>query len=336
MRKKIKMLTTGIVTLLIILAVVIAALVVKMMDLKDADTKIIDYEYELDANQQTVYVASKDISAGDVLTEGENLMKQTVFTGIGTEYYITEEDLGSTAIVDIKQETPIYVSMVTPITIAKDTREYEIQVCNLMVDQKENDYVDIRIEFPDGGDYLVLPKKQIKNLNLENCVFWTYMNEEEILRFSSAVVDAFSVTGTKIYATRYVETNLQEDAMPTYLVNSTVQDMMDASSSYYDGNLLTKATQTLNAIARQNMEAKLSGLSEEKLAAVAAGHEIEDTARNSVLVGVGQYDYEEEKDNLFNGEGMEGTPTEESTTETEEETTEEESSTEDSAFSIKN
>ena len=223
------------------------------------------------------------IGKGEIIEENVNVVKQTVYTGLESYNYITEAELGSMAVVDINEGMTIMTNMVTDIPIAKDTREYEIQVCNLMVDQEENDCIDIRIMFPDGSDYLVLPKKTVKNLNLENCVFWTYLNEEEILRLASATIDAFTITGTKLYATRYVESNLQEEPVPTYLVNSSIQDMMDNTSAYYDKNLMTKAITTLNALARRNLEERLNKLPEEKLAAVSDGHGIEDTAKNSVL-----------------------------------------------------
>ena len=89
-----------------------------------------------------------------------------------------------------------------------------------------------------------------------------------------------------------MEINLQKEAVPTYLVNATVQDMMDSTSAFYDKNLLTKAITTLNALARKNMEERLALLSEEKLSAVSEGHGIEDTAKNAVLTGLGGYDYE--------------------------------------------
>lgn len=246
---------------------------------------------EMESNKQTVYTAISDdgtgIRHGDIIEDGINVQQQTVYTGLDASNYITAEDLGTTAIVDIPEGTPVMANMVTPVSIATDTREYEMQVVNLMVDQEENDWVDIRIMFPDGSDYLVLPKKQIKNLSLENCVFWSYLNEEEMLRMASATIDAFTITGTKIYATRYVESNLQDEAVPTYLVNPSVQDMMDPSSIYYDKNLLTKATTTLNTIARRNLEERLGNLSEEKLSAVNEGHGLEDTAKTSVLTGDG-------------------------------------------------
>lgn len=245
---------------------------------------------EMAANKQTVYTAIRDIRHGDSLIEGDNVQLENVYTGLPASVYLSKEELGSTAIVDIPAGVTVMSRMATPISIAKDTREYEIQVARLMQDQLTNDYVDIRIMFPDGRDMLVLPKKQIKNLDKEACVWWTYLNEEEILRLASATIDAYTITGTLIYATRYVETNLQDTGIPTYLVNTSVMDMFDPTSAYYDGNLLTKATQTLNADARLDMENKLRYMTDEKLSAVAAGHNLEDTAKNSALTGRGDYD----------------------------------------------
>lgn len=291
MRKQKKIMNIVIAVLAVLLGMVSAAYIVTKMSYDDELEYSAELQAEMEANKQTVYVVSTvdgtGIGHGEIIEEGVNVQKQLVYTGLDSFNYISEEDLGNTAIVDMYEGMTVMKNMVTPISIEKDTREYEIQVVNLMVDQQENDYVDIRILFPDGSDYLVLPKKQIKNLSLEQCVFWTYLNEEEILRMASATIDAYTITGTKIYAARYVEGNLQDEAVPTYLVNSYVQDMMDATSVYYDRNLLTKATTTLNALARRNLEERLGGLSEDKLAAVAEGHGLEDTAKTSVLTGNG-------------------------------------------------
>ena len=262
MKKKIKKMTAGLICMGVLIVTLAAALIfnrnalIKEREVTDA------YATEMLANQQTVYVATADIRHGDTITDGVNVQLQNVYTGLSAEVYMTADELGSTAIIDIPAGVTVMKEMVTAVAIAQDTREYEIQVARLMQDQTENDYVDIRIMFPNGIDQTVLTKKQIKNLNLESCVFRTNLNEEEIIRLASATIDAFTITGTKIYATRYVESNLQDEALPTYLVNTYVQDMFDSSSAYYDGNLLTKAIQTLNTDARLDMERKLKKLEE--------------------------------------------------------------------------
>lgn len=296
MKKKLKIFKILLVVVVIFFLMTVAALVVTKKNYDELTEVNNENLAEMLQNKQTVYVVSTEdglgIEHGEIILDGVNVTRQTIYTGLEAYNYITEDEIGSTAIIDMDEGMTVMKNMVTPLSIATDTREYEIQVANLMVDQRENDLVDVRITFPDGSDFLVLPKKQIKNLSLEECVFYTYLNEEEILRLSSATIDAFTITGTKIYTTRYVEGNLQKEAVPTYLVNNTVADMFDSSTVYYDQNLLTKAKSTLNEVARKNLENRLGKLSSEKLGAVADGYDLADTAKKSVLTGMGGYDYE--------------------------------------------
>lgn len=339
MKKKVKSLTLVVVILLILVVALGAALFMNRSKLTKTLEENNAFQQEMAQNQKTVYVAKTDIRHGDVLKIGDdgNVMESNVYTGLPLNVYITADDIGTTAIIDIPVGQTIFKTMVTSVDVENDTRIQELQVVRLMQDQQEGDYVDIRIMFPNGKDMLVLPKKQIKNLDLENCVFNTYLNEEEILRMASATIDAYTVTGTVIYANRYVETNLQESAEPTYLVNTAVQEMFDPLSPYYDKNLLTKAIQTLNYNARLDMEGKLRNLTTEKLAAVAAGHALEDTAKNSALTGDGEYDAQaaQEKAEIgattMSGEDVYGV----STPETEETVSEEENTDENGTGELK-
>ncbi|MCD8082195.1 MAG: SAF domain-containing protein [Clostridiales bacterium] len=255
----------------------------------------------------TVYVANQDIKAGeriytsamaakendvsitgapDEQTAGAiinrrvtaNVYQEEIYTSLPSAAYITEDMLGSVALIDISAEQPIMANMVQSLEITQDSREYEISAAALMVDQTEHDVVDVRIVFPNGEDYLVLAKKQIQNLSLANSTFWTYMNEDEILRFSSALIDAFQTTGTRIYTTRYVAATLQEEAVPNYLVRSETIDLMRE-----DPNIYARAAQTMNAAARLSLEARLGQLTPDQLNAVNEGFGLTDTAKSAVL-----------------------------------------------------
>lgn len=250
----------------------------KIQDLKAAN---IMYQTELSNNQQTVYVATDLINAGDIVTdtgENANVEKQTVYTGLESYNYITESEMNTRAKVDIAAGVPVMYNMVTDVVVDNDTRDYEISVANLTTDQKENDVVDIRVIFPNGEDYVILSKKQITNLNLENCVFTSQLNEEEILRFASAIVDAYMTTGARIYTTRYVEENIQETSTPNYPVRETTIALINS-----DPNVVTKATETLNLEARLSLEQRLGTLTEDELDAVSEGFGLTDTAKSSVL-----------------------------------------------------
>ena len=271
--------------LIMIVVIVLLALIIcsffeysKIQDLKAAN---IMYQTELSNNQQTVYVATDLINAGDIVTdtgENANVEKQTVYTGLESYNYITESEMNTRAKVDIAAGVPVMYNMVTDVVVDNDTREYEISVANLTTDQKENDVVDIRVIFPNGEDYVILSKKQITNLNLENCVFTSQLNEEEILRFASAIVDAYMTTGARIYTTRYVEENIQETSTPNYPVRETTIALINS-----DPNVVTKATETLNLEARLSLEQRLGTLTEDELDAVSEGFGLTDTAKSSVL-----------------------------------------------------
>lgn len=268
-----------------IVVIVLLALIIcsffeysKIQDLKAAN---IMYQTELSNNQQTLYVATDLINAGDIVTdtgENANVEKQTVYTGLESYNYITESEMNTRAKVDIAAGVPVMYNMVTDVVVDNDTRDYEISVANLTTDQKENDVVDIRVIFPNGEDYVILSKKQITNLNLENCVFTSQLNEEEILRFASAIVDAYMTTGARIYTTRYVEENIQETSTPNYPVRETTIALINS-----DPNVVTKATETLNLEARLSLEQRLGTLTEDELDAVSEGFGLTDTAKSSVL-----------------------------------------------------
>ena len=234
-------------------------------------------EAELEANSQTVYVATADIAKGEKIT-AENVEMQPVYTGLDAYFYITADDIGSTAIVDIEAGVPVMYSMITDEEIANDTRDYEIAAVNLVTTQALYDVIDVRITFPDGSDYIVLSQKTIKDINLENCVFSTNLNEEEILRFTCAMVDAYTTTGTRLYTTRYVESNIQETATPTYPVSEVTKQLIAE-----DPNVVTVASETLNTSARLELESRLGLLTTEQLDAVNEGFGLTDTAKSSVL-----------------------------------------------------
>lgn len=286
MKQKRKSTTLFIVLLAVLLVVVLGAGFLIYMDrqtIKDYKAQVEDLEWEIDLNTAVLYVTTKYLPKGTVLEEGVNVELQENVTGLPEEFYIQAEDMGKTLVVDVEAYSPIMASMVTEEKITNDTREYEVGVAALMIDQQVNDYVDIRIMFPNGEDYIVCSKVKVKKLLLDSSIFYTNLNESEILTLASATIDAYTITGTKIYTTRYVEGNLQEEAIPNYPVRGDILSLIAS-----DPNVLEVAQQTLNYNARTIMEAKLAALTEDQLKSVREGHGIADTSRNAALVTVQQ------------------------------------------------
>lgn len=94
---------------------------------------------------------------------------------------------------------------------------------------KTGDYIDIRISFPNGADFVLLAKKEVIRIesyeNEEEKRLWLGLNEEEILRMSSGVVDAYLFEGAYIYADLYINP-MQETAIVNYPVNEVVEELL--------------------------------------------------------------------------------------------------------------
>ena len=234
---------------------------------------------EMASYTQLIYVACADIKVGEILEEDVNVTLQSVVTKIDGYVYIDSSDLGKQAIVNIETGIPITTNMLSDIVIADDTRIYDTGAVTLMSDQTDYDVVDIRIMFPDGSDYLLLSKKSISNVNMETNRFNMMLNTEEIMRYTCALVDAYCVTGTKIYTVRYIEPNLQEAGIPNYPIRAYVINLMQA-----DPNVATLAEKTMETTARDSLEDSLSSLSEEQLNAMASGNDVVDNANSSALI----------------------------------------------------
>ncbi len=280
MRKKRQQARLLIGAAVLVFILLVAAAITIIMGKRSLDTykdQIAAYEEEMSLNKKLVYVSTEKIKKGETISEN-NVTLQMVYSGVEQDYFINEENLGMQAIVDIRENEPIMSNMVSPIFFTDDLRDYEMTVAHLMTKQAENDVVDVRIMFPDGEDFVILSKKQVRDLSLEASIFSAYLTEDEILRMSSAIVDAYTTSGSKIYTTKYIEPNVQVDAIPTYPVKPAIIDLINS-----DPNILDVAEETLSYEARMDLDNRLQALTEEQLEAITAGLALDDTAKSSVI-----------------------------------------------------
>ena len=130
-------------------------------------------------------------------------------------------------------------------TIADDVRRQEYNSFVLPMDLATGDYIDIRFMLPTGQDYIVISKKEVEVPNIGGVdsadTIWLKVGEDEILTISSAIVDAFRIEGSKLYATKYTEAGMQKAATPTYIASAETINLINK-----DPNILAKAAQELN------------------------------------------------------------------------------------------
>lgn len=203
-------------------------------------------------NQRSIYIAYGDILKGDLIT-ADNVKKMTVYASQPEETYMGEEGLGKAALLDIPMGTHLQDNMLTESAVNSELREVEYDVINVNSDLINNDTVDIRIFFPNGEDYIILTKKEMKGIAADTGSCFLWLTEEEILRMASATVDAYLYSGAKIYTTKYIEPNLQDSSQVTYEPSVSTQLLIRDNP-----NILETATNELSKQVRKAMENRLA------------------------------------------------------------------------------
>lgn len=202
----------------------------------------------------TSWVLKEDIEAGQAI-HADMLVPVEIPRDAKPEDLVTKENAKDKYTkIAIKKNTPIVASMlfgkeVTP----DDLRDGEYSVIHLPMDLKVNDFIDIRIAFPTGHDFIVQSKKKVDKL-LGSTVWYT-INEEELLLMRSAIVDAYIANEANIYAVKYSDPYMQRPAIVTYTPNEYVIDLIQK-----DPNIVKIATNSLEKRVRQQLEKALDGM----------------------------------------------------------------------------
>lgn len=224
----------GIIVGLLIGAVIIAVLFMQLSKLQ----KQIE---ETKAETRQAYVLKNDIKSGNNITMND-LVQVSVSKDVIPTDYITINDITENTIAKLNLNKGLVISKsMIQESDAKTTADVREQQYNMIVLPQYLDideYIDIRLTLPNGQDYIVVSKKRVKQIS-EDTV-WIDMYEQETLAMSNAIVEAYIMKGSKLYATKYVEAGNQTSAIPTYVPSSAVINLMNA-----DSNITAEARQGL-------------------------------------------------------------------------------------------
>lgn len=104
-------------------------------------------------------------------------------------------------------------------------RTVEYSTITLPSELLAEETIDVRISFPTGQDFVVLSKKFVKKADAESV--WIDVDEEEILRMNSAIIESYLINGAKLYAVNLSKPGIQKKAIATYPVNSSVYSLLN-------------------------------------------------------------------------------------------------------------
>ena len=156
--------------------------------------------------------------------------------------YLELDSVPLVAKVTMKKNTLITTELLSKADniVQDDVRKQEYNMVVLPTDLTTGDYIDIRVMFPNGQDFIVIAKKEVEIPFIGGAestdTIWINLSEDEILHMSCAIVDSAQVKGAKIYATKYTEAGMQNAATPTYPVNESTSQLLQS-----DPNVVEKA-----------------------------------------------------------------------------------------------
>lgn len=151
-----------------------------------------------------------------------------------------------------QEETTVKILLEDTEKYEKDCREYYIDYVVLADNQDIDGYLDIRIRFPNGEDYIVASGKTITRQAEGG--FYMLLNEREIHMLSSARTDMDVYEGTTIYLSAYkseqCEVSVEDYPWNQFVISSFGVSDSNAEDIYsrriqLEENLLTFMNQTL-------------------------------------------------------------------------------------------
>ena len=194
----------------------------------------------------------EDKEGNEIKTKYENNVATLYITKDGREYKISQEDTGNyyiekngnkeylelnsipvVAKVSMNANAVLTRDFVTEgnNTTSDDVRKQEYNMIILPTQLQTGDYIDIRLSMPSGEDYIVVAKKEVEIPFVDGAdsadTIWINLTEAEILTMNSAIVEAYKMEGSKLYATTYTDPGIQKGAEPTYVASKEVYQLIN-------------------------------------------------------------------------------------------------------------
>lgn len=213
----------------------------------------------------TVCILNKSVKSGTEITASDIITKNVSKNNAPSD--ATTQVINGVAKINLTAGTILGSSMLNTTTdaLTADLREQEYNMLTLPTNLTTGDFIDIRLQLPNGGDYIVISKKQVVNCN--SSTVWLKMKEDEILTMSNAIVEYYIMAGSKLYATKYTDPGTQNASIPTYCPNSEVVALINGNknitSQIADGE--GRFSEALKSLRNSVINKELNNYSDTKL-----------------------------------------------------------------------
>ncbi|WP_162463320.1 SAF domain-containing protein [Paenibacillus psychroresistens] len=217
----------------------------------------------------TIKDGIEGISPGKKVEESDLTVKEIPESFITQSFILDPESIiGKYYRVGISAGTPLSNDLVMVDPMDDTTREFDVVSSVMPIGLKIGDYVDYRIVYPLGEDFIVLPHKRVEAINDKTIKI--KLKEDEIHYYQASLIDYFlqSDEGATLYLSKYVEPGIQKAAIPYYAVPKNILAIMIA-----DPNIIKKVNAAINGTTRTIIDSGVSNVSPEDGAVIAAGRD---------------------------------------------------------------
>ena len=219
---------------------------------------------------QPAFVVTANVRAGDMVTE-DNVQEVDVPVKIGGNIVNNKELLDNKYFkISLDEGTLITNEDIVERKITSSLRYYDIVLDELPLDIKDpktqyadgnngpSEYIDIRISFPFGEDFIAIAHKKTEAIYHNSNVITLILSEEEISTYNSMLVDKVLYPGATIYAVKYIEGGVQAPAEVFYPVMKNISEI-----TAIDPNILEAVKQEM-VIKRAQIDNAMGGSVDEK------------------------------------------------------------------------
>lgn len=246
---------------------------------KEAEEGVLTYAYRLKVGVKSGEEITLDKVESIIVTEkavptGAFASKTKIANSKGKQTWVDKAfPSGYKSKVDLNAGTILADALVYEgEQLTNDTRYVEYNMLVLPTTIYEGDYIDIRLTLPNGQDLIVVSKKEVKSILGDT--IGLELTEGEILMMESAIVEAYIMTASKLYAVQYIEPGIQEAAMKTYTPTAEVQILIGKNpnitseaknqlKSRFDGNIRTLTENGKTSYAAEAQENLEEGIQEQ-------------------------------------------------------------------------
>ena len=218
-----------------VLAVALVGVILVSKNISDKQKKEIDNLNStiksLQQDMTSVYATTEDVKAGgDVDLEKVSTIE--VPKSAVPENAVTDEsDLeGKLYKIGLKANSYITKDMLLDDKLNNNERTLDIVMSETPIGVEVGDYIDVRISFPEGQDYIAMSHKKV--VGISGSTLKLAVVEHDFYRYESMKTDLSLYEAAKIYASTYVEAGLQKSAKNYYPVRFNL-----AKQALHDPNM---------------------------------------------------------------------------------------------------